>query len=192
MSDPNVPPAAPGYSKSFLTHLVVMPRFHQSLLGLAMLLAGGGTLGQIAGYFKGPATPTVQTTTTAPGGSSFVDANEAPTATPAEAPPQTIGERVAPWATRVGFAYIVGFVVGWAFRAFIKIMSLLTMAGVSIIAGLSYFHILNVDMTTTQQKYESVMHWVTDQGSKAASALMHHFPGSASSFAGMFLGFKRK
>jgi hypothetical protein len=71
-------------------------------------------------------------------------------------------------------------------------MSLLTMAGAAILGGLSYFHIMNIDFSAVEKKYESDIAWVADQGERAAKALLNHIPGSASSFAGMFVGFRRK
>src|SRR5689334_19127317 len=49
----------------------------------------------------------------------------------------------SPWLGRTGASLVIGFIVGWLFRTFTKIMALLALAATTVIGGLSYFHILN-------------------------------------------------
>jgi len=125
-----------------------------------------------------------------PQGSSLVGDSAQPAPAPEASP--TLTQRFSPWLTRVGFTFIVGFVVGWAFRAFIKIMSMIASLALAVVLALSYFGVLNVDFSSAEKQYESAMSWVTDQASRAAKTILNHIPGSASSFAGMFIGFRRK
>lgn len=187
----------PGAARpSLFEHMLIMPRIHKMMLAGAMLLAGGGSFGQIAGYLTGKPTPIVQQQQDQNINAGTQSVEQSNPNTQVEQPPvepePTIGQKVSPWATRVGFAFIAGFLIGWVFRAFIKLMSLATMAGVAILGGLSYFHIMNIDFTAVEREYKSNIAWVTDQAERLAQSLLSHIPGSTSSFAGMFIGFKRK
>jgi uncharacterized membrane protein (Fun14 family) len=171
-----------------------MPGSHRMLLTLALFLAGAGGVGQISTILSqgNSASPTVQTSDqTSAGSRGFVSDQSAPAASAPEESP-TLVQKWSPAATRVGFSFIVGFVVGWVFRAFLKLTSAIAAAGMAIMGALTYFRIINIDMSSAQQQYDSAMHWLTDQSWRAAQAIIAHIPGSASSFAGMFIGFRRK
>jgi uncharacterized membrane protein (Fun14 family) len=113
----------------------------------------------------------------------------APEPTP---PPPTLQERLSPAAIRSGLGLIGGFIIGWAFRAFLKMMSIITFLIAAIFVGLSYFNVLNVDFTAAETKVKSSSAWVSDQASRAKDAAMSHIPGSAVSVVGLWLGFRRK
>jgi len=63
---------------------------------------------------------------------------------------------------------------------------------VGVVLGLLCFNILNVDLTTAREKYDSSMEWVSDQGQKFKDFALGHIPGGASTGAGLFFGFRRK
>ena len=69
---------------------------------------------------------------------------------------------------------------------------LITLAGVAILGALSYFNIMNVDLTAAQDKFKTSTSWVTEQGGRLKDVALAHVPGSAASFVGMFLGFRRR
>jgi uncharacterized membrane protein (Fun14 family) len=191
----NSPTSAPSgcSSLTLLEHMFSMPRFHKSLLALAMLLLGTGGAGQLANFFsKQP--PPAATSNAMVAASNDSTAVAPPVSTTDQPPeqPKPLFTRVSPLMTRVGFTFIAGFIIGWAFRAFLKITAMLTSLGMAILVGLSYFHVLNIDFTSVEKKYQTDMAWVSDQADRAGKALLAHIPGSSSSFVGMFIGFKRK
>ena len=196
MSNQNV---ANPQQPSFVEHLFQMPRFHKGLLTLAVLLFGSGLTGQAVGYFSAP--PADNTAAVAPVDATNataqpVAANPQDQSQPAQPPQQTwqqqLFARLSPHMTRVGLGFIAGFVIGWVFRAFLKIMSLVTTGGVMILCALSYFHVMNIDFTAVEKKYQSDMAWVTDQAGRAVKALLNQIPGSASGVGGVFIGFRRR
>lgn len=186
-------PARPSTLKSFFNHLIVMPKLHKKLLAAALLLAGGGTAGQISTYFAEDSQASMTTPATmpadAPGNSMVAQGSSEVLPSPLPASDPTITQRVSPVAQKLGFGFIAGFLIGWVFRAFVKIMSLITMAGVALFAGLAYF---DVDMSSMKVKFESGMGWATKQGEELADKAMKRLPGSAAGVTGMFFGFKRK
>ena len=171
-----------------------MPLWHKAMLALAAVLLGGGVAGQVSGWFAGDSSAASSgTTINAPNSSHFIGpANSPESSGGAVAAAPSWRERISPWMSKVGLSFIVGLVVGWVFRAFLKVMSLLGGALLAILLALSYFNVLNIDMTAAREQYASTMAWATDQAHHLAKAILNHLPGSTSSFLGLFVGFRRR
>src|SRR5262249_30886129 len=108
-------------------------------------------------------------------------------------PPQKpLYQRLSPNATRIGMTFIVGFLIGWAFRVFLKMMTVIAVLGGAIFFGLSYFNVMNVDFSKVEKKFDTSKGWVTDQAWRLKDAVMSHIPSSGASLAGMLVGFRRK
>jgi uncharacterized membrane protein (Fun14 family) len=185
-----VGPARP----SMLQHVLRMPRFHKKLLTLAMLLAGAGGVGQIVGQI--PASTDSAIMSSRPGASpsgsnSIVQTSDTAAPASSETSP-SLNQRVSPAMTKIGLSFIAGFVLGWVFRAFLKLASMIGAAGIAILMGLSWLRIVNIDLSQAQQEYNSAMAWMNDQAWILAKNILSHIPGSASTFAGLYVGFKRK
>ena len=182
--------------REFFAHLVEMPRSHKIVLTLASVLVICGLAGTITRKAKVETTKAVaKSQSSTPGNSrGFVgsDSAPAPTASEPAPPPPTLSERLSPTAIRSGLGLIGGFIIGWAFRAFLKMMSMITFVIAAIFVGLSYFNVINVDFTAAQTKFKDSSAWVADQASRVKDAAMSHIPGSAASAVGLFLGFRRK
>lgn len=181
---PQTPNATRGHLRSFAADVLRMPRWQKSLLTLAVLLLGVGSTGQVAGYFSGGSGASA-TKSDSGAEVSLVTSEKHETV----APKPTLTERISPWMTKVGLSFIVGFVVGWLLRTFLKTVALI---GGGIIALLMLLSYLGYDLSGAQKEYTSFMSWLTDQGQRLAKALLDHLPGSTSSAAGMFVGFRRR
>src|SRR5947208_1233908 len=113
-----------------IAHFLDMHRWQKALLTLSVALFGTGTAHQMTTYFG--ATPPVAT---AP---SNVQ-NQPP------APEPTLGEKLSPWAMRVGASFIAGFLLGFALRVFVRITMTILLVGVIVMVLLSRFNVVNVD-----------------------------------------------
>jgi uncharacterized membrane protein (Fun14 family) len=178
---------------SFLQHVLHMPRFHKKLLTLAMLLAGAGGVGQMVGQIPAGTDLAIKAPPSGGSGKSSLIVQSSNTAEPApkETSP-TLNQRLSPEMTKMGLSFIAGFVLGWVFRAFLKMASMIGAAGIAILMGLSWLRIVNIDLSSAQQEYNTAMAWLNDQAWILAKNVLAHIPGSASTFAGLYLGFKRK
>jgi uncharacterized membrane protein (Fun14 family) len=154
-----------------------MPKWHKTVMTLAVMLASAGTVGQMAGFLDRKNSQAAATQ------GATLDRSE----TQVEQQPP-LWQRASPGATKAGFGCIAGFVVGWLARVFFKTVALVTTLGLSLIAGLSYF---KVDTSGIETRYKSAMAWVSDQGERLYTGAKDHMPG-ASSVLGLFMGFKRK
>lgn len=134
-------------------------------------------------------TPDVQITQPA-SGSGFVNTTEA------KAEFEKIKESWTEWfskhGAKLGFGFAGGFAIGFAFRTFIKTMATLTTLAVIVFGALSYFKVLNVDMSSVQKAWESNSEWLMTQAGKLKDVAISHLPSSSTGFAGMFFGMKRK
>jgi uncharacterized membrane protein (Fun14 family) len=102
--------------------------------------------------------------------------------------PSALGE----WSRRVGASVIIGFLVGWIFRTFLKIMALITGLVLSGLVLLSYFNIANVDLTKAEKQYKDSSSWVTDQAGKLKDATMAHVHSTLGGALGAFMGVRKK
>ena len=93
---------------------------------------------------------------------------------------------------RLGISFFAGVVLGTIARTFVKLAAMGAVVIGLIFAGLSYFHILNVDLTTMKTRYASASEWIEDQGGKLKGVALGALPSSTSAAAGFFAGFKRR
>jgi uncharacterized membrane protein (Fun14 family) len=192
---------APGH---FVAHVATMPRWHKMvlLLGVVLAIAGGACwLTTRVASETGTRVTTVNTTPTAqtPAGSSgFVDGRNAPADTTStttvvtQTEPPSLVARLSPNATRIGGSVVAGFVLGWIFRAFVKTMAFFALLAGAALMALSYFGVINVDLSSAREHYASVMHWLSDQGMRLKDVVIAHLPSSSGGAVGAYLGFRRR
>ncbi|MGN6625066.1 MAG: FUN14 domain-containing protein [Tepidisphaeraceae bacterium] len=93
---------------------------------------------------------------------------------------------------RLGFGFVGGFLIGFVFRAFLKIMTLITLLVVGGLAALSYFHVLNIDFSAAHRAWASNADWITTEAGKLKDLFIAHLPSTTSGTAGVFFGLRRK
>ena len=138
-----------------------------------------------------PATPAAATAPP-PGASGFLGGS-APAAEPA-AP--SLSDTWTAWSGQhgaaVGFGFAGGFVIAFVFRAFIKLMTLITLLIVGGMAALSYYGIVNVDLTAASRAVQSNADWLTEQATRIKDVLIAHLPSSGAGAAGAYFGLRRR
>ncbi|CAN5514383.1 hypothetical protein BH10PLA1_BH10PLA1_18310 [soil metagenome] len=194
--------AKPSVFARFFGDIFNMPIWQKGFLALATALGGAGVAGQTYSKFSPQQQPVVNTqnapaAVTPSESSGFVDERRVPNPPPDPAAPDAqtepgLVQYNSPWMTRVGLSFVGGFIIGWAFRVFIKTMMLVTVLGVALLVGLSYFHVVNVDFSAARVKYADSIEWVIDQAAKLRDAAMTYLPSTSTGVAGLFVGVKRK
>src|SRR5437762_3991224 len=110
--------ANPDTRRSLSHHITTMPRWQKILLLLSIALVVCGLAGQAGGWLK-PKPRQVQSANSR----GFVEGQPADeSAQPAEKPWY---EKFSPHATGLGLSFLGGFLIGWAFRAFLKITAMI-------------------------------------------------------------------
>jgi uncharacterized membrane protein (Fun14 family) len=188
--------------RRFVTDLFYMPRWHKGVLAIALLSTGLGWSHwgyHVMADVNSSSTQPTQTVQQGPYAYS-TNGNSSPANSPsgtAQSPipgPSTVSSPspLASWARRAGGSVLVGFVIGWAFRTFLRTMASITTIFVGALGLLSYFHIMNVDMTAAEQKYTTASSWVTDQAGKLRDAAISHVHSTAAGALGMIMGVRKK
>lgn len=192
------PPIAQTAPRNFVIHLATMPLWHKLVLLLGLILAIGGGIGwAMARTGQTPHTTSTTTVRTPANSSSFTTGDSAAddsttTITTTNSDGGGLLARISPNATRIGTSVIVGFVLGWIFRAFLKLAIFVVALGVGAMLALSYFGILNIDFTAAQEHYASAVHWITAQSDRLKDVVLAHLPSTGGGAFGAFLGFRRK
>ena len=175
----------------FLTHLRTMPGWHKVVILIGGLLGVMGTIGQIT--TKTDAASRTHVTNNAPADSrSF--ANSADPATDATPPPSTMAA-LSPHATRVGLSIVLGFVIGWLFRAFLKTMAFLALivgGGLWLLAHFNILHIGDDNLEAIKEKSGEAASWLGVQASHLKDLAIAHLPSSGGGALGAFLGLRRR
>src|SRR5262249_54442933 len=140
-------------NRNIVHHVLTMAGWQKSLLTLATIVFGAGLAGQGVGVARHKA-PANATTPTAANSRGIVTAENPPPEQSAAPEQKAWYEKLSPKATAVGLTFLVGFIIGWAFRVFVKMMMMISALAIAIFAGLSYFNVMNVDMSKAEQKYE--------------------------------------
>lgn len=174
---------------SFFSGLLGMPGWHKAVLVLSALLLGAGGVGELVGALGGGEKGGSVATTAAPGASSAVSGSESGDRSVAHE--QTFIEKHSPAAMRIGVSVLVAFVIGWLFRKFIKAMALITLVIGGTFAALTYFKVINVDLSSAQGHYETAMEWLHDQAGRIKEMVVAYLPSNVGKVLGFYLGFRR-
>jgi uncharacterized membrane protein (Fun14 family) len=211
MSDTYAPHAdgQPSLTRAFRT----MPGWKIKLLGLGLVV---GVVGLVAQFVSSGLRHTAPVATTPPthvapagpgavappGASGFVGGQPtsdtgATTPTPAPdatapAQPPSLTDKLTPTITKVGFSLFIGVVVGVVFRTFIRMAAALTVVVVAAAAALSYFHVINVDLSSVKAQSGQVTSWLVDQGMRLKDMIFAHLPSTTAAGAGFLFGMKRR
>jgi uncharacterized membrane protein (Fun14 family) len=192
--------------RQFFGNLLKLPKWQKTVLSVSLLLLGGGVAGQTVtrlGPDAAAQTKSEKPPESPDAGMFGTDRSAIPLPSEVEAAPDrrrvaSAVESASPWATRVGGSAIVGFVIGWLVRAFIKATLLIGGAFMLVMTGLSYMGIINADLSKVEKEYETRMAWIQDQAWKAGKAGMNMFgsgagaSGSVAGLLGAFMGFRRR
>ena len=194
-----------GLARAF-TH---MPGWKVKLVVVSLVVGIIGVGAQVASRTLRQPTPVVQTTThvtpAPPGASGFVgggDAGSTPSTPPqvttdttvtTTAPtPPTLTDQVSPYLTKFGFSFVIGLVVGVIFRTFLGLAATLTAVVVAAALALSYFGVINVDLTAVKAHTGEATSWLSEQGSHLKDLIFAHLPSTGAAGAGFLVGMKRR
>lgn len=93
---------------------------------------------------------------------------------------------------KLGFGFVGGFVIGFLFRAFVKITTLVGVVIIGGLAALSHFNILHIDWAAARTAYDTHEQWITDHAIHLKDVLIAHLPSSTTGAAGMYFGTRRR
>lgn len=165
-----------------------MPGWGLALLVGFLLLAAVGAALRVAT----PAPEPVVESFDGEAGTGFLPRSDAPMPEPAPLTWQQRLHELSPILMRVGLVFAVGFVIGYAFRSFLKTAAMLAAVAVVGLLVLSWTGILHVDMTTMQERYHDTAAWLAGETQRLLEHMLTHVPSTLSGIAGAITGFLRR
>jgi uncharacterized membrane protein (Fun14 family) len=111
------------------------------------------------------------------------------TVSPGGSSAQSNWNKPVPGYVRVCVSYVGGFLIGWAFRRFLKAAAA---GAVLIIALLALGRHVGCDTTHAQEEVKRSSAWVQQEAAETRDYLKGRLPSAAAGGSGIFFGFRRR
>jgi uncharacterized membrane protein (Fun14 family) len=164
-TDPPALSSRPTTATLLTRQLATMPGWHRAVLSLATLVAVVGAAGWVVGAVASRTTEAqvagADDAATAPGG-RLLPSGSPERPPPSAAPEPSTMQRLSPLMMRTGASLLVGFIAGFLFRAFIKMMTLVTLLIGGTFFVLTYLGIVDFDLTAARNSYQNATHWLRE------------------------------
>ena len=103
-----------------------------------------------------------------------------------------IGNLASPALAEIGGSYLGGFLIGWAFRRFLRIAATLAAFTLAVIAVLKATDWLNLDWASIEAQASQSLRWFQGKAAGLKTLLTGVFPSAGAAGAGVFFGFLKK
>ena len=103
-----------------------------------------------------------------------------------------IGNISSPTVAQIGGSYLGGFVIGWAFRRFLRFAAMLVAAILACLAAMKATGWVDVDWSSLEGQISRTIHWLHGEAEGLKSALTGFLPSAGAAGAGSFFGFRKK
>jgi uncharacterized membrane protein (Fun14 family) len=103
-----------------------------------------------------------------------------------------IGNFTSPTMAQMAGSYLGGFLIGWAFRRFLRMAAMLAAILIAGIALLKATGWLNIDWASIEAQLSQSMRWLQGEAEGLKNLLTGFFPSAGAAGAGTFFGFRKK
>jgi len=103
-----------------------------------------------------------------------------------------IGNYSSPAAAQIGASYLGGFLLGWAFRRFLRIAAMLVavvLAGIAVMKASGW---IDVDWSALEAQVGRTVQWLHGEAEGLRNVLTGFLPSAGAAGAGSFFGFRKK
>ena len=103
-----------------------------------------------------------------------------------------IGNHSSPAAAQIGASYLGGFLLGWAFRRFLRIAAMLVavvLAGIAVMKASGW---IDVDWSALEAQVGRTVQWLHGEAEGLRNVLTGFLPSAGAAGAGSFFGFRKK
>ena len=104
-------------------------------------------------------------------------------------------ETIKEWSPVIftlGFSFFVGFAIGAAVRAFLKMAIIVIGVMLLLLFGLQYAGVIAVDWSVMEGHYDRIVEWLKNETSGFKAFIQGALPSSAMAATGLFFGFRKK
>lgn len=98
----------------------------------------------------------------------------------------------SPAVAQMAGSYLGGFLIGWAFRRFLRMAAMLAAMIVAAIAALKTTGWLNLDWASVEAQVPEWIAWLQGGAQELKNLLTGYLPSAGAAGAGTFFGFRKK
>jgi uncharacterized membrane protein (Fun14 family) len=103
-----------------------------------------------------------------------------------------IGNYTSPAVAQIGGSYLGGFLIGWAFRRFLRIAAMLVAAVLACMAAMKATGWIDVDWSALEAQISRTVQWLHGEAEGFKNVLSGFLPSAGAAGAGSFFGFRKK
>lgn len=103
-----------------------------------------------------------------------------------------IGNYTSPAVAQIGGSYLGGFLIGWAFRRFLRVAAMLVAVVLACIALMKASGWIDVDWSALEAQVSRTVQWLHGEAEGLRNVLTGFLPSAGAAGAGSFFGFRKK
>jgi uncharacterized membrane protein (Fun14 family) len=103
-----------------------------------------------------------------------------------------IGNITSPAMAQLGGSYLAGFLLGWAFRRFLRMAAMIVAVTLACMGALKATGWLDLDWPSIEAQISQTLHWLHGEAEGLKSLLTGFLPSAGAAGAGSFFGFRKK
>lgn len=103
-----------------------------------------------------------------------------------------IGNYTSPAMAQLGASYLGGFILGWAFRRFLRMAAMLAAIALAAITAMKATGWIELDWSSLEQQVGRTAQWLHGEAEGLRNMLTGVLPSAGAAGAGSFFGFRRK
>jgi uncharacterized membrane protein (Fun14 family) len=103
-----------------------------------------------------------------------------------------IGNFTSPAIAQLGGSYLGGFVIGWAFRRFLRMAAMLVAIGLAVIGMMKATGWIDLDWSAMEAQVGRTVQWLHGEAEGLKNVLAGFLPSAGAAGAGSFFGFRKK
>jgi uncharacterized membrane protein (Fun14 family) len=103
-----------------------------------------------------------------------------------------IGNYTSPAVAQIGGSYLGGFLIGWAFRRFLRVAAMLVAVVLACIGLMKAVGWIDVDWSELETQVRRTVQWLQGEAEGLRNVLTGFLPSAGAAGAGSFFGFRKK
>jgi uncharacterized membrane protein (Fun14 family) len=103
-----------------------------------------------------------------------------------------IGNYTSPAAAQIGGSYLGGYLLGWAFRRFLRFAAMLVAVVLACVAAMKSTGWIDVDWSALEAQIRQMVQWLHGEAEGLKNVVTGVLPSAGAAGAGSFFGFRKK
>ena len=103
-----------------------------------------------------------------------------------------IGNYTSSTVAQLGGSYLGGYLIGWAFRRFLRMAAIMVGIGLALIGAMKTTGWVDVDWNAVEAQVSQTVQWLHGEAQGLKNLLAGFLPSAGAAGAGSFFGFRKK